>query len=156
MHYITSFCYCADACTGHNQIKTQSIKGSVRYSLSDNLIIGTRIDYKISDPSASKGLLLLQDINYRFREIPVTLWFRYCLFSTDSWDSRIYAYENDLLYSFSIPALSGEGSRSYIMAKWDISDFAEMRIKYGLTSVIENTNSVDNKSDLKMQFRIWF
>jgi hypothetical protein len=141
---------------GQKQIKTQNIKGSVRFSLSDNLTLGARVDYKISDPSGSKGFLMLQDINYKCRVLPVTLWFRYCLFSTDSWDSRIYAYENDLLYSFSIPALSGEGSRSYIMIKWDISDFAEMRIKYGMTSVIENTNSVDNKSDLKIQFRVWF
>jgi len=31
---------------------------------------------------------------------------RYCIYNTDDWDSRIYLYENDLLYSFSIPAFS--------------------------------------------------
>ncbi|MDP3003560.1 MAG: helix-hairpin-helix domain-containing protein [Bacteroidales bacterium] len=138
------------------QIITKSIKGSVRYSPYENLTLGTRIDYKVVDPSGSKGMLLLQDMVYRFRQLPVTLWFRYCIFQTDDWDSRLYTYENDLLYSFSIPALSGEGSRSYIMAKWDIVDFAEIRVKYGLTSLIESGTSTKNNKELKIQFKIQF
>jgi len=78
------------------------------------------------------------------------------MFKTDSWDSRIYAYENDLLYSFSIPALSGEGSRSYIMVKWDISDSAEIRIKYGITSLIDKELINENKDELKFQVKIVF
>ena len=93
-------------------ITTKNVRGSIRYTLNDNLVLGTRLDYKLVTPSGSEGIMMLQDINFRFRKIPLTLWFRYCLFNTDDWDSRIYAYENDLLYSFSIPALSGEGSRS--------------------------------------------
>ncbi|MFA5820052.1 MAG: hypothetical protein WC854_12345, partial [Bacteroidales bacterium] len=138
------------------QIITKSIKGSVRYSPYENLTLGTRIDYKVVDPSGSKGMLLLQDMVYRFRQLPVTLWFRYCIFQTDDWDSRLYTYENDLLYSFSIPALSGEGSRSYIMAKWEISDNAELRVKYGLTSLIESGTSTKNNKELKIQFKIQF
>ncbi|MCX6326058.1 MAG: hypothetical protein NT144_05330 [Bacteroidia bacterium] len=138
------------------EIITKSLKGSVRYSLYDNLTLGTRIDYKIVDPSGSRGMLLLQDINYRFTQLPVTLWLRYCLYNTDDWDSRIYSYENDLLYSFSIPALSGEGSRSYIMVKWEISDIMELRAKYGLTSLDESGMSTKNNKELKIQFKVMF
>ncbi|MCE5346930.1 MAG: helix-hairpin-helix domain-containing protein [Bacteroidales bacterium] len=138
------------------QVVTRSIKGTVRYALYDNLILGTRVDYKVAGPAVSKGTLLLQDINYRFRYIPVTLWFRYCLFSTDDWDSRIYTYENDLLYSFSVPALSGEGTRTYLMAKWEIKDIAELRVKYSTTSLIKgNSNSADT-DEIKIQFRVIF
>jgi hypothetical protein len=78
------------------------------------------------------------------------------LFSTDDWNSRIYTYENDLLYSFSIPALSGEGSRSYIMLKWKIADIAELRIKYGITSVFTEGNTSKESDEIKMQFRVRF
>jgi hypothetical protein len=100
--------------------------------------------------------MLFQEISYKFRKIPLTLWGRYCLFKTDDWNSRMYTYENDLLYSFSIPALYGEGSRSYIMVKWEISGFSELRIKYGITSSVPAGKSFENTEEIKIQFRIWF
>ncbi len=146
-------------CNGIPQQKkiiARSIKGSTRYSISDNLIIGTRIDYKVSNPSGSRGMLLSQDVIFRFNSIPVSFWLRYSMFKTDDWDSRIYVYENDLLYSFSIPALSGEGSRSYIMVKWDIGDAAEIRLKYGITSISKSDINTENNEELKFQLKIMF
>jgi hypothetical protein len=141
-----------------NQVNnvTRSLRTSARYSINSNLTFGTRVDYKIVNPSGNIGYVLLQDINYTFRRVPVTLWIRYCIFNTDSWSSRVYTYENDLLYSFSIPALAGTGSRMYVMAKWRISEYAELRIKYGMTSVIMNGDSVKNSDEIKVQFRVWF
>ena len=135
---------------------SRSIKGSFRYSYNNYLTIGTRIDYKVANPSGSRGVLLSQDIICRFIKIPVSFWLRYCMFKTDDWDSRIYVYENDLLYSFSIPSLSGEGSRSYILLKWDISDSAEIRFKYGITSRKGSDLKNENKEELKLQFKITF
>jgi hypothetical protein len=135
---------------------TKSFKASVRYSVNDNLTLGTRMDFKIADPSGSRGMILSQDISYSFRKIPVTVWARYCLFNTDDWDSRIYTYENDLLYSFSIPALYGKGSRSYIMARWKLGAYAEFRIKYGITSSVPTGKAFENTEEIKMQFRVWF
>lgn len=139
-----------------NKIITKRIKCSLRYFLHEDLTLGTRIDYKVVDPSGSKGMLLLQDLIYRLKPFPVTVWFRFCIFNTDNWDSRLYTYENDLLYSFNIPALSGKGSRSYFMAKWDVADFAEIRIKYGITSLFEDGFTQNNKDEIKVQFKIRF
>jgi hypothetical protein len=146
----------ANGIPGQKRLITKSLKGSVKYSINDDLILGTRIDYKYAEPSGSRGMLMQQEVNYHFRQIPLTLWIRYCLFSTDDWDSRIYSYENDLLYSFSIPSLSGAGSRSYIMAKWEVNDIAEMRIKYGITTIIRGANLSENNDEIKVQFRIMF
>ena len=121
-----------------------------------NLTLGTRIEYKTANPSGSKGMILLQEISYSFSKIPVTLWARYCLFNTDDWDSRIYTYENDMLYSLSIPALYKKGSRSYLMAKLNLSDYTEFRIKYGITSSYINGEAEKNTGEIKMQFRIRF
>jgi hypothetical protein len=135
---------------------TRAIKGTVKYSLQENLTLSTRIDLKKAEPDDSKGMLILQDLAFRFRKLPVTIWLRYCIFYTDDWKSRLYTYENDLLYSFSIPALAGEGTRSYALAKWDIGDRVELRIKYGLTSILEHGNIVNDKDEVKLQFRMWF
>jgi hypothetical protein len=139
-----------------DKIITRSLKAFVRYSFTDNLILGTRIDYKFVDPSGRSGRIMFQEINYSFKHVPVTLWVRYCMFNTQDWNSRIYTYENDLLYSFSIPALAGKGSRSYFMAKWKIGDLAELRFKYAITSLVTSGLSVENSDEIKMQFRIWF
>lgn len=140
----------------HKENISRSVRGIARYILYDYLTIATRIDYKVAEPSGSRGMLLSQDIMCRFKKIPLSFWVRTCMFKTDSWDSRIYIYENDLLYSFSIPALSGEGSRNYIMVKWDINDSAEIRFKYGITSVTDSELKNENKEELKFQLKIVF
>jgi hypothetical protein len=117
------------------------IKGTVRFSPDDNLTLVTRLDYKIVQSRSGRGMLLLQDINYRFGKIPLSVWLRYCIFKTDDWDSRLYTYENDLPGSFSIPALSGEGSRCYLMLAWKTGKFVDLRIKYGLTELLQDGDS---------------
>mgnify|MGYP007042166935 CR=1 FL=1 len=54
------------------------------------------------DTDKSNGILLYQDLVYSFKEIPLKLSARYAIFDTDNYDTRLYAYENDLLYVFSI------------------------------------------------------
>lgn len=132
------------------------IKGSVRYSPHENLTLMTRLDYKIARPGRGHGMLLLQDLSYKFEKIPLSVWFRYCIFKTDDWDSRLYTYENDLLYSFSIPALSGEGNRIYLMVDWRAAKFIDLRIKYGITELQKDNDSWIETEELKLQARIWF
>jgi hypothetical protein len=52
---------------------------------------------------------------------PLTFSFRYALFDTDGFNARIYAYESDVLYSFSIPAYFYKGSRTYLTLQYDIT-----------------------------------
>ncbi|MFH0842429.1 MAG: hypothetical protein V1903_07395 [Bacteroidota bacterium] len=141
---------------GIEERTARTFKAVFRYSPSGNLFVSTRIDYKTTDETGSHGMMLLQEIKYSFRLMPVTIWLRHSVFMTDDWDSRIYAYENDLLHSFSIPALSGDGSRSYIMAEWEIGDKAELRVKYGVTSTTDDSGLTEDKDEIKLQFRFWF
>jgi len=141
--------------SGMAELTSRTFKGIVKYTPAENLNLTTRIDYKVVGETGSKGMLMQQDINYRFRQIPLTLWFRHCIFTTDDWNSRLFTWENDLLYSFSIPALSGKGNRSYLMVKWKIADIAELRIKYRLTTVQSVYYTAEESDEIKFQFRIW-
>ena len=135
---------------------TRSLKTAGRISLTENLLLSTVVENKFAGNSSSRGTVILQDIYYKISKLPLRFWFRYCLFRTDDWDTRIYTYENDLLNSFSIPALSGEGSRTYLMAEWKTGDFGEVRIKYGITSSPATGKSADYRNELKLQFRVRF
>jgi hypothetical protein len=156
---ISSWQYNSDYTTGIAPLVSttgKTLKGQVKYIPHNNLTLTTRADFRIVHPSGSRGTLLLQDLIYRFRQVPLKLWFRYCIFRTDDWDSRLYTYENDLLYSYSIPTLSGKGSRTYFMAEWEIKKIAELRFKYGLTSCLTDNSKYEETRELKAQIRIWF
>jgi hypothetical protein len=137
------------------EFKSYSVKGTLKFSPLENLIFTSRFDYKTAGPVASHGVVLLQDISLRFRKIPVTLWLRHAVFNTDDWNSRIYAYENDLPGTFNIPALSGKGSRSCIMIAWKKNNWGELRIKYGVLSQIKDGVNVNNE-EVKIQIRFYF
>jgi len=66
------------------------------------------------------GYMLYQDVKYKPLFGKITFSSRYVLFNTPTYDSRIYAYENDVLYGYSIPAYYGKGSKVYLVAKCNI------------------------------------
>lgn len=115
------------------------------------LRLTTRISCSFISPSREKGYLLCQDMTHSFRKIPVRVWFRYALCTTGGWDSRLYAWENDLLSSFSVPALYSEMTRSFIMVSWKPADNLEARLKYAYTHTPGGL-----RQEVKCQVRISF
>lgn len=61
-----------------------------------------------------EGFLWYADLLYKPMLRPFSLVGRLQYFETDSYQSRIYAYENDVRYSYSIPAYSGSGLHYYL------------------------------------------
>jgi hypothetical protein len=139
---------------GQEEIVTKSIRGSARYSPSEYLTLIIRCDYKAVNPSCSKGILLLQDVNIRLRRLPVSIWMRYCIFKTGGFDSGIYTWENDLMNSFSIPVLYGDGNRGYIMLSWKLARRIDLRFKYGTTATSVVNKRMNEVSEFKIQMRI--
>lgn len=139
-----------------SQIETtyNILKGVITWFPVENLTLRTRIDLKNTGPSQRQGMLLLQDVSCRLKSFPLSLWLRFCVFNTGGWESRLYTYENDLLYSFSIPALYDRGTRSYLMLKWKIREHADLRIKYGITTKTGNAGEPNSIEEIKLQLVI--
>jgi hypothetical protein len=131
---------------------SQSVRFQTKYIATEKITITTRMDYRSFSPGGENGVSLLQDIALKLKKIPVSLWIRYCIFSTDSYYTGIYTWENDLLYGFSVPVLYGKGSRTYIVIKWDIDEKAEFRFKYGITSSMTEGPASKYSEEFKFQF----
>ncbi len=113
-----------DKTTSHYQLH-------LAYRISDFIRLGSRIavsEFKQLDKK-DYGYLLYQDVKVAVKPIPLTLYFRYSFFDA-AYDNRIYAYENDLLYNFAVPAFSGKGNSFYIVAKYKLNSFATFGVKY--------------------------
>ena len=64
------------------------------------------------------GLLLYQDISLTFAEPDISLHARVAYFDTDRYDERLYAYENDVYYAFSIGSYYYKGVRGYFVVRY--------------------------------------
>ena len=70
------------------------------------------------------GVSVFQDIAYDFTPYtihhPLSLRLRLQFFDAQNWDNRIYCYEYDVLYAYSIPAVYGLGGRAFLCLRWQI------------------------------------
>nr|WP_320118173.1 helix-hairpin-helix domain-containing protein [uncultured Marinifilum sp.] len=110
------------------------------------------------------GFLIYQDLIYRFSSIPMNISLRYAIFDTDSYNTRIYAYENDILYAFSVPAYYLQGNRFYLNLNYKIGSKLTLYARYSQTkysnieSIGSGTSEIsgNTKSELKVQLRFKF
>ena len=87
------------------------------YTVTKQIELATRIEncrYLPDISSLSIGWLIYQDLQYISPKKNLRILLRYCHFDTDDYRSRIYSYEPNVLYAFSVPAYSGEGIK-YIL-----------------------------------------
>ncbi|MCJ8165761.1 helix-hairpin-helix domain-containing protein [Pontibacter sp. E15-1] len=108
------------------------------------------------------GYLIAQDVNVTFAKVRLST--RYALFDTDSYDTRQYVYERDVLYAFSIPAFSGKGTRFYTLLQLRPHRKLDVWLRYGLThyrhqrSIGTGLETIEGprRSDVKAQVRYRF
>ena len=84
--------------------------------LGKKIRLQTRIEYVNVDIPAEQGLYVFQDMRWQ-GSTRISLNARFTVFSTPSYRSALYEYENDLPGSFSNYALYGQGHTWYVMAR---------------------------------------
>jgi len=137
------------------------------YNISPSVILKNRIEYVLSregDDYKGTGYLAYQDIGWKSPSQKVSLAFRYAVFDTDSYEERMYAYENDVLYSFSVPAYYYKGSRIYLVAHYRITQHLDFWIRVSQTyysdldAIGSGLDEIEGnrKTEIKAQCRIKF
>jgi hypothetical protein len=113
----------------------QSARWETEYTFREGLTLRTRLQgsrFAAGGDAPHWGVLLAQGL--RLRPVDdLQLDARIALFDTDGYAARIYAYEHDLLYSFSVPVLYGQGRRSYVLARYEPTAALTLEAKYGVT-----------------------
>jgi hypothetical protein len=92
------------------------------YKLSRTVLFNGRIEFlSINDNGniPQKGFLGMVGMGFNKPVISVDMGFT--LFETDNYNARIYAYEPDLIYNFSLPSFYGKGIHYYINCHRDLS-----------------------------------
>ena len=130
----------------------RSVNFQISYGITEALTFSDKAAYAhyLNDDGVhSRGYLLCHDISFKPPDKPYSLAFRFALFDSDDYYSRISMYENDVLGAFSIPSLYGRGYRAYLVGKIKLFNALSLYAKVGCT-----VQKKDIKTDLKLEI-IW-
>ncbi|HLF19314.1 MAG TPA: hypothetical protein VI704_00855, partial [Bacteroidota bacterium] len=118
------------------------------------------VDVKYSaDVMAERGFLWMQDLRLRTGH-DFIIDARVIIFQTDSFDSRVYEFENDLRGTFLNPALFGKGIRWYLLARQRLTGYLELSAKYsrtvkdGAKTISSGSNEIMGDAESQMSFQI--
>ncbi|MET0571255.1 MAG: helix-hairpin-helix domain-containing protein [Pedobacter agri] len=120
--------------------------------------------YKKGSANREFGYLIYQDVDYSPMFSKITGNMRLAYFNTPSYNSRIYAYEDDVLYSFAFGMYSGKGFRTYLNLKYNVAKKLNIWLRYAMFIYkdVETVGSYldeiqgNKKSEIKVQMRYQF
>lgn len=152
-----------------NNLKTLAnrIRNSYRaefdYFISKLFKLRTRIEFNTYSVDKielyQKGFLIYEDIKISPLK-NLTLYGRIILFNTDSFNSAVYEFENDLTGLFSNLAMYNEGIRYYLIIKYQPIKNLTLSMKYAETYkpnekfLSSGNNRINNNIDNRINFQI--
>ncbi len=114
----------------------QNVRSHISYKISSTLTLRNRVEMVWFDKKgegAQNGFLTYVDfiIKPMMKRYSGSMRLQY--FETEGYDSRLYAYENDVLYSFSIPVFYDKGFRYYVNLNYDVSKKLTVWLRWAQT-----------------------
>ena len=144
----------------------QRMRVKLKHDLSDDISIKAQAEILTfrgpEEVSTELGSLLALDAIFKPGSKKIRLTARYALFNTDGYNSRLYAYEHDVLYSSSMPAYYGRGFRAYLILHYNPIPWFDAWVRLSLTNFTDRHSigsglseiSGNRKGEVKLQCRI--
>lgn len=140
-----------------------SYRAELVYDVSNSLRMKSRIEYNTFDISEAdrneRGFLVLQDARFALTKT-FQLYGRVIFFETDSFNSAVYEFENDLAGVLTNLAMYDKGIRWYIMARYKPFNLITLSMKYSETykpdakTLGSGNNLLNNNVDNRISFQI--
>jgi hypothetical protein len=145
----------------------QNWRSQFTVNLNREMVIATRIEmflFNRKKIGEEQGFLAYFNFSYKPFSKPWAAGMRLQYFETGGYDSRIYAFENDVMYSFSIPLFYDKGVRYYININYDVNKKCGIWIKWeqtiykGKTLIGSGLDEINGnkKSGIKMELLYQF
>lgn len=133
--------------------KTVSLRSRVEYSR-----------YRRGSQDVEQGYMVYTDVIFNPLSFPLSFSARIAYFDTDSYNARIYVYENDVQYAYSFPAYYYQGTKAYLTIRYNVYRNIDLWVRVAnlfysnrdhVGSGLEETPS-NHRTDLKVQLRFKF
>jgi hypothetical protein len=141
----------------------QTIRAELIYNISKAIRLKGRFEYNSFRISAinetEDGYLLFQDIRYSPTS-SFNLYGRLMFFRTDSFNSAIYQYENNLTGVLTNLAMFGEGMRWYILLRYKPFRIFTLSLKFAETykpkakTISSGNNEIEGNIDNRVSFQL--
>lgn len=147
-------------------ISKKNWRTQISFQVSRSTTLRSRFEissYAIAVDKKENGFLTFLDYLYN---PPLNRWSvstRIQYFETGGYNSRLYAYENDLLYNYSIPAFFDKGFRYYINLSYDLTKQVYLWFKWSQTTYPDKSSigtgldeiSGNTKDEAKIQIIVY-
>lgn len=114
----------------------QNLRFHIHYQAMRELAVRTRAEWAMNTSNGKNpkhGYMMYQDVIWEPGQQRWSFSGRFALFDTDTFDERIYAYENDVLYAFSVPSYYFKGSRVYLLMRCQASRKLDLWLRISQT-----------------------
>ena len=104
------------------------------------------------------GVSAFEQLEYHVSKVPIVMQLRLQGFYAPTYSCRIYTYENDVLYSFSLPATYGIGARYMLNMRYQITPMIALYLRLSDTWYARqwaaDHQSPTHKTDIHFLFRL--
>lgn len=133
---------------------------NIDFQANDYLFLRTRVQFSsFKQSTLTTGYAIMEDLTIKLRQWQAST--RFALFDTEDYDNRQYAFEKDVLNSFSVPMYYLRGARYYLLFNYDVTPRCSVWFRIARTTLVNQStmgSGLDQingfqRTDIKVQVR---